>query len=81
MDEIPVEFPNDFEAYDPQLTDKSFTSKNGISGKRIFEHLLIPRFTGIYTILLLTLYTSILKVKTMKLYKLNLLILKSVKER
>lgn len=50
IDEIPVEFPNDFEAYDPQLTDKSFTSKNGISGKRIFEHLLIPRFSGIYTI-------------------------------
>ena len=50
IDEIPIEFPNDFEAYDPQLTDKSFTSKNGISGKRIFEHLLIPRYTGIYTI-------------------------------
>ena len=50
IDEIPVEFPNDFEAYDPQLTDKSFTSKNGISGKRIFEHLLIPRYQGTYTI-------------------------------
>ena len=50
IDEIPVEFPNDFEVYDPQLTDKSFTSKNGISGKRIFEHLLIPRYQGTYTI-------------------------------
>ena len=50
IDEIPIEFPNDFEAYDPQLIDKSFTSKNGISGKRIFEHLLIPRYQGIYTI-------------------------------
>ena len=50
IDEIPVEFPNDFEAYDPQLTDKSFTSKNGISGKRIFEYLLIPRYQGTYTI-------------------------------
>lgn len=50
IDEIPIEFPNDFEAYDPQLTDKSFTSKNGVSGKRIFEHLLIPRYQGTYTI-------------------------------
>ena len=50
IDEIPIEFPNDFEAYDPQLIDKSFTSKNGISGKRIFEHLLIPRYQGTYTI-------------------------------
>ncbi len=50
IDEIPIEFPNDFEVYDPQLTDKSFNSKNGISGKRIFEHLLIPRYQGTYTI-------------------------------
>ena len=50
IDEIPIEFPNDFEAYDPQLTDKSFNSKNGVSGKRIFEHLLIPRYQGTYTI-------------------------------
>ena len=50
IDKIPIEFPNDFEAYDPQLIDKSFTSKNGISGKRIFEHLLIPRYQGTYTI-------------------------------
>ncbi len=50
IDEIPIEFPNDFEAYDPQLIDKSFISKNGISGKRIFEHLLIPRYQGTYTI-------------------------------
>lgn len=50
IDKIPIEFPNDFEAYDPQLTDKSFTSKSGISGKRIFEHLLIPRYQGTYTI-------------------------------
>ena len=78
MDEIPVEFPNDFEAYDPQLTDKSFTSKNGISGKRIFEHLLIPRFTGIYHPAKNMLQYK--KVKTMKPYKLNLLILKSVRK-
>lgn len=50
IDEIPIEFPSDFEAYDPQLTDKTFTSKNGVSGKKIFEHLLIPRYQGTYSI-------------------------------
>ena len=50
IDEIPIDFPRDFDAYDPQLIDKSFTSKNGISGKKIFEHLLIPRYKGTYTI-------------------------------
>lgn len=50
IDKIEIDFPRDFEAYDPQLTDKTFTSKNGISGKKIFEHLLIPRFQGTYTI-------------------------------
>lgn len=50
IDEIPTDFPNDFEVYDPQLTDKTFTSKNGVAGKKVFEHLLIPRYQGNYSI-------------------------------
>ena len=50
IDEIPIEFPNDFNTYDQKLIDKSFNSKNSISGKRVFEQLLIPRHDGNYTI-------------------------------
>lgn len=50
IDDISTEFPTDFEAYDPQLSDKTFISKNGIAGKKVFEHLLVPRYQGVYTI-------------------------------
>ncbi len=50
VDDIPVNLPSDFEAYDPQKKDKTFVSKNGISGKIIIDHLFIPRFQGEYTI-------------------------------
>lgn len=50
IDNIPVKFPNDFEVFDPEKKDKSFTSKNGINGKLIFNHLIIPRFKGEYKI-------------------------------
>ncbi len=50
IDNIPVSFPSNFEAYDPQKKDKTFTTNNGIGGKIEFEHLLIPRFKGEYII-------------------------------
>jgi hypothetical protein len=50
IDKISTYFPSDFEVYDPELTDKTFTSKNGVAGKKIFEHLLIPRYQGNYNI-------------------------------
>lgn len=50
IDEIAVDFPSDFETYDVQKQDKTFVSKNGISGKIILDYLFIPRFQGEYTI-------------------------------
>lgn len=50
IDNITVSFPSNFEAYDPQKKDKTFTTNNGIGGKIEFEHLLIPRFKGEYII-------------------------------
>ena len=50
IDKIPVEFSSNFDAFDPQKKDKTFTTNNGIAGKLEFEHLLIPRYKGNYTI-------------------------------
>ncbi len=50
IDNIPVNFPDDFEVFDPEKKDKSFTSKNGIKGKLIFNYLIIPRYQGEYEI-------------------------------
>lgn len=50
IDNIPVNFPDDFEVFDPEKKDKSFTSKNGIKGKLLFNYLIIPRYQGEYEI-------------------------------
>ncbi|MGC6470767.1 MAG: BatD family protein [Flavobacteriales bacterium] len=50
IDNIPASFPQNFEAYDPQKKDKTFTTNSGIAGKIEFEHLLIPRYKGEYVI-------------------------------
>jgi hypothetical protein len=50
IDNIPVNFPDDFEVFDPEKKDKLFTTKNSIKGKLIFNHLIIPRFQGEYKI-------------------------------
>lgn len=44
------EFPADFEVYDPKLKDNITTNGAGVSGKREFEYLIIPRHDGKYTI-------------------------------
>ncbi|MBR0036671.1 MAG: protein BatD [Bacteroidales bacterium] len=44
------EFPADFEVYDPKTDLKSRTGRNGISGKKIIEYTIIPRFAGTFTI-------------------------------
>ena len=50
IDQIEVNFPNDFEIYDPEITDKTFISNSGTTGKKIFEYLIIPRYEGKYEI-------------------------------
>jgi len=50
IDPPKVEFPVDFELYDPKLIDNFSTRENGISGDKSFEFLVIPRFGGNFTI-------------------------------
>jgi hypothetical protein len=45
-----INFPPDFEVYDPKITDRFSTSGGGLSGSRTFEYLIIPRHQGEYTI-------------------------------
>lgn len=50
IDKLPIEFPADFEVYDPKITSKLSTTTSGMSGKKIFEYLLIPRHGGEFSI-------------------------------
>lgn len=45
-----VEFPPDFETYDPKVSSAINKTASGISGKKVFEYLLIPRNAGEYRI-------------------------------
>jgi len=41
-------FPDEFETYDPKVTDKITVNANGMSGSREFQYTLIPRHEGRY---------------------------------
>lgn len=45
-----VNFPLDFETYDPKESKDIRTTENGMSGTVTFEYLLIPRYSGDYKI-------------------------------
>jgi hypothetical protein len=45
-----IELPQDFEAYEPKISDKIIASDNGLSGSKTFEYLFIPRYAGNFTI-------------------------------
>lgn len=45
-----VEFPSDFEVYDPKTIDQTKTTEAGASGSIVFEYIAIPRNEGKYTI-------------------------------
>jgi hypothetical protein len=45
-----INFPADFEKYDPKVTDSITENVNGVSGTRIYNYLLIPRHEGDFTI-------------------------------
>lgn len=47
---LTVNFPPDFEKYDPKVTDTITEDLNGVSGSRIYNFLLIPRHQGDYVI-------------------------------
>ncbi|NND77905.1 MAG: protein BatD [Flavobacteriales bacterium] len=50
VNELPVEFPSDFEVYDPEIKDRISKTANGMSGSRTFEYLIIPRHSGTFEI-------------------------------
>lgn len=45
-----VNFPKDFEVYDPKVNDDFKISNAGLAGTRQFEYLAVPRIAGTYTI-------------------------------
>lgn len=50
IDAPKVDFPLDFETYDPKSDSNLKHSSSGTSGSRSFEYLMIPRFAGIFRI-------------------------------
>ena len=45
-----IEFPSEFEAYDPIINNKYTLKNNGFSGEKVFEYLVTPRSSGTFTI-------------------------------
>lgn len=45
-----LKFPQDFEIYDPKVTDDYELTNKGLSGSKTFEYLAIPRHAGKFTI-------------------------------
>lgn len=45
-----VKFPQDFEFYDPKVTDDYKLTNSGLTGTKTFEYLAIPRHAGNFTI-------------------------------
>ena len=45
-----VQFPNNFEIYDPVITNSLNVTSNGLTGIRVIEYMVIPRYEGSYTI-------------------------------
>ncbi len=45
-----VNFPKDFDKYEPKITDKTKLTSNGIEGSMIYDVLVVPRHQGKYEI-------------------------------
>ncbi len=45
-----INFPKDFDQYDPKITDKTKLTSNGLEGSKIFDILIVPRHQGKYEI-------------------------------
>lgn len=50
IEPIDLKLPPDIEAFEPKINEDISINTNGITGSRTFEYLLIPRFSGNYTI-------------------------------
>lgn len=45
-----VNFPKDFDKYDPKITDKTKLTSAGVGGNMVYDFLVVPRNQGKYTI-------------------------------
>lgn len=45
-----VDFPQDFEIYDPKVENQFSLTRSGLAGKKVIEYLAIPRHAGTFTI-------------------------------
>ncbi|MEI6575646.1 MAG: BatD family protein, partial [Bacteroidota bacterium] len=50
VDKLKIDFPSDFEVYDPKVNNSISSAASGVSGSRVFEYLVIPRNQGSYSI-------------------------------
>lgn len=50
IDAPKVDFPKDFEVYDPKTDENIKSTNHGLTGTKTFEYLIIPRYAGDYTI-------------------------------
>ena len=50
IDPPKVDFPADFETYDPKISSNITASASGVNGSKTFEYLVIPRIAGEYKI-------------------------------
>jgi hypothetical protein len=50
VDPLKINFPEDFEAYDPKTKENITSNANGVSGSKTFDYLIIPRHEGDYKI-------------------------------
>ena len=45
-----VDFPSEFESYDPIINNKFTLKTNGFAGEKVYEYVITPRASGTYTI-------------------------------
>jgi len=50
LPDLQIDFPPDFEVYDPKITTKTRKQSSGVSGYKTFEYTVIPRSAGDYEI-------------------------------
>ncbi|MBI3500607.1 MAG: protein BatD [Bacteroidetes bacterium] len=50
IDAPKMNFPDEFETYDPKTNENISVTQNGVNGNKTFEYLIIPRHEGIYKI-------------------------------
>ncbi len=50
VDPIKINFPEDFETYDPKIKENIVIGANGVSGTKTLDYLIIPRHEGDYKI-------------------------------